>query len=101
VDSESDVDCSRVSVDLEVQEWRERVTVLLCAMLFSSLQEHAASQAQHCRDYSQCCPSWEKGCLSSLSYNARFSRRQKGYKCAPCLKKHYEVPFVQGIQTIE
>jgi hypothetical protein len=36
-----------------------------------------------------------------LSYNARFSRRQKGYECAPCLKKHYEVPFVQGIRTIE
>jgi hypothetical protein len=70
-------------------------------MLYSSLEEHGVSQAQHCCDYSQRCPSWEKGCLSSLSYKARFSRRQKGYKCAPCLKKHYEVPFVQGIQTIE
>jgi hypothetical protein len=47
-----DVDCSHVSVDLEVQEWRERVTVLLCAMLFSSLQEHAVPQAQHRCDYS-------------------------------------------------
>jgi hypothetical protein len=47
-----DVDCSLISVDLEVQEWRERVTVLLCAMLFSSLQEHAVSQAQHCGDFS-------------------------------------------------
>jgi hypothetical protein len=36
-----DVDCSLVSVDLEVQEWREKVTVTLCAMLFSSSQEHA------------------------------------------------------------
>ena len=46
-----DVDGSRVSVDLGVREWRERVTVLLCAMLFSSLQEHAVSQVQHCGDY--------------------------------------------------
>jgi hypothetical protein len=47
-----DVDCSLISVDLEVQEWQKRVTVLLCAMLFSSLEEHAASQAQHCCDFS-------------------------------------------------
>jgi hypothetical protein len=47
-----DVDCSHVSVDLEVQEWRERVTVLLCAMLFSSSEEDAGSQLQHCCDYS-------------------------------------------------
>lgn len=48
---ESDVDCSLVSVDLEVQEWRERVTVLPCAMLSSSLEEHAVRQFQHCADY--------------------------------------------------
>ena len=47
-----DVECSLVSVDLEVQEWLERVTVLLCATLFSSLQEHAVPQVQHCGDYS-------------------------------------------------
>jgi len=47
-----DVECSLVSVDLEVREWRERVTVLLCAMLFSSLEEHAVPQAQHRGDYS-------------------------------------------------
>jgi hypothetical protein len=35
------VDYSLVSVDLEVQERREKVTVLLYAMLFSSSQEHA------------------------------------------------------------
>jgi hypothetical protein len=46
-----DVDCSLVSVGLGVREWWERVTVLLCAMLFSSLQEHAVPQAQHCGDY--------------------------------------------------
>lgn len=43
----------------------------------------------------------KRGAFSVLSYNGRFSRRQKGYECALCLKKHYEVPFVQGIQTIE
>jgi hypothetical protein len=47
-----DVDCSLISVDLKVQEWQERVTVLLCAMLFSSLQEHAVPQAQRRCDYS-------------------------------------------------
>jgi hypothetical protein len=47
-----DVEGSLVSVDLEVQEWRERVTGLLCAMLFSSSEEHAGSQFQHCCDYS-------------------------------------------------
>jgi hypothetical protein len=45
-------DCSLVSVDVEVQEWRERVTVLFCIMLFSSLEEHAVPQVQHCGDYS-------------------------------------------------
>jgi hypothetical protein len=47
-----DVECSLVSVDLEVQERREKVTVLLCATLFSSLEEHAVPQVQHCGDYS-------------------------------------------------
>ena len=52
LDSESDVDRSQVSVDPEVRERRERVTVLFCAMLFSSLQEHAVPQVQHRCDYS-------------------------------------------------
>jgi len=51
VDLEGDVGCSLVSVDLEVREWREKVTVLFCAMLFSSLEEHAVRQFQHCADY--------------------------------------------------
>jgi hypothetical protein len=51
VNSESDADGSLVSVDLEVRERREKVTVLPCDMLFSSLQEHAVPQFQHCADY--------------------------------------------------
>jgi hypothetical protein len=47
-----DVDCSLISMDLEVQEWREGVTVLLCAMWFPSSEEHAASQLQHRCDFS-------------------------------------------------
>jgi hypothetical protein len=36
-----DVDCSLVSVDLRVAEWRKRDTELLCAMLFFGVEEHA------------------------------------------------------------
>ena len=46
-----DVEGSLVSDDPEVREARDRVTVLLCAMLFSSLQEHAVPQLQHSGDY--------------------------------------------------
>jgi hypothetical protein len=52
LDVGGDVDCSLVSVDLRVAEWRKRVTVTFCAMLFFGVEEHVVPQAQHWSDYS-------------------------------------------------
>jgi hypothetical protein len=68
LDLGGDVDCSLVSVDLKVHERRKRVTVLLCATLFSSSEEHAVPQVQHCGDYSQCCLSWKWAAVPVFPY---------------------------------